>query len=182
MKSKEMQFHFKKIKEQRDAFYHDSAINFENAWIRPKPEKWSIGETIYHLVLMIRLFRRFSGIYIPVIYPWAYIRRKKPYRTETCDIYQQFQQKNKKAMLAPFLLIPPSGLEEKWTISEIRAILERETNQLISNLDNIEQEIAGQISYPDPIAGYPNLIQCIHLLSIHEQHHFDIVKKYGTLS
>lgn len=84
-------------------------------------------------------------------------------------------------MFAPFLFKPPSSLEEKWPISEIRAILEHETNQLVSNLDNIEQDIAVQNDYPDPVGAYPNLIQCIHLLAIHDQHQF-IMKKCGTLN
>lgn len=45
-------------------------------------------------------------------------------------------------------------------------------------LDNIDQDVAGQIYYPDPVAAYPNLVQCVRLLAIHEQHHFTITKKY----
>lgn len=42
---------------------------------------------------------------------------------------------------------------------------------------NIEEDIAGHIRFPDPIAHYPNLIQAIQLLAIHEQHHFKIMEK-----
>lgn len=40
---------------------------------------------------------------------------------------------------------------------------------------NIEEDIAGHIVFPDPIAHYPNLIQSIQLLAIHEKHHFIIM-------
>ncbi|HWI49242.1 MAG TPA: DinB family protein, partial [Rummeliibacillus sp.] len=32
-----------------------------------------------------------------------------------------------------------------------------------------------------PIAHYPNLIQCIDILGIHEKHHFLLCKKYYNL-
>ncbi|WP_096186887.1 DinB family protein [Evansella halocellulosilytica] len=178
MKSKQIHNHFIKLKQQRDEFYTDDSINFESAWTRTMPEKWSIGETLYHLVLMTRLFRRFSNIYIPIMLPLAFIRKKKPYNIEIHNIYQEFQDKKKKSMNAPFLIKPPSGLEEKWTFSEIKALLKHETDKLMANLNDIEQDLAGQIYYPDPVGKYPNLIQSVQLLAIHEQHHFNILKKY----
>lgn len=178
MKSEQINNHFQKLKQQRDAFYHDSAISFTNAWSRPMPDKWSIGETLYHLVLMTKLFRRFSVFYIPLMQPVAYIRRNKAYKTEIHDIYQEFRNKKKRPMNAPFPIKPPDGLEGKWKFDEVQALLENETDKLMRNLNDMEQNIAGQIYYPDPIAGYPNLVQCVHLLGIHEQHHFTIVKKY----
>lgn len=180
MKSEQINIHFQKLQQQRDAFYNDSGINFADAWSRPMPDKWSIGETLYHLVLMVRLFRRFSVIYIPLMLPIAHIRKNKPYKTEIHDIYQEFRNKKKRSMNAPFLIKPPAGLEEKWNFSEIKALLERETDKLMTNLNDIEQVTAGQTYYPDPVAAYPNLIQCVHLLAIHEQHHFNIIKRYYT--
>lgn len=56
-------------------------------------------------------------------------------------------------------------------------LLEGETDRLMVNLNTIRQDVAGQIYYPDPIADYPNLVQCVHLLAIHEQHHFNIMRK-----
>ncbi|WP_160112574.1 DinB family protein [Salicibibacter kimchii] len=178
MKSKEIHDHFTKLKQQRKDFYNSSYVNLDRAWSRPFPEKWSIGETLYHLVLMIRLFRRFSSVYIPILLPVAHVRKKRGYKIEMHNIYETYHQDHKKAMNAPFLIKPPAGLEEKWSINDVQSLLEHETDKLMANLDNIEQDLAGQIYYPDPVAEYPNLIQCIHLLAIHEQHHFKLTKKY----
>ncbi|MGY0694439.1 DinB family protein [Virgibacillus sp. FSP13] len=178
MKSKQIRLHFQKLEAQRTAFFRDSNLNFADSWTRPLPEKWSIGETLYHLLLMARLFRRFSLVYIPVMLPLAHLRKKKAYKIEIHDIYQEYRLKKKRAMNAPFLIKPPADLEEKWNVEEIKSFLEQETDRLMDILNNIDQDVAGQIYYPDPIAAYPNLIQCIHLLAIHEQHHFTITKKY----
>lgn len=56
--------------------------------------------------------------------------------------------------------------------------LDLETSRLQKKLENMDQDIAGQIYYPDPVADHPNLIQSIHLLAIHEQHHFQLTKNY----
>lgn len=81
-------------------------------------------------------------------------------------------------MPAPFLLKPPTDLAQKTALQEVQDLLDTETNKLKVQLDNIEENIAGQIYFPDPIAHYPNVIQSVHLLAIHEQHHFKIVRKY----
>ncbi|RKQ34737.1 DinB family protein [Oceanobacillus halophilus] len=178
MKSNEMETHFQMLILQRQAFYQDKDLDFEQAWVRPLPEKWSIGETLYHLFLMVRLFRRFSNIYIPTMLPLAYARRRKPYQTETHNIYEEYNQKKKKPMNAPSLIVPPSELEKKWNITEIQWLLEYETEKIKTFIKCIGSDVAGHIYYPDPVAYYPNLVQCIHLLAIHEQHHFDLTKKY----
>ncbi len=56
--------------------------------------------------------------------------------------------------------------------------LEQETDKLKAQVSGVEEAVAGHIYFPDTIAHYPNLIQCVHLLAIHEQHHFDITRKY----
>lgn len=177
IESKSMQKHFLTLYSQRDTFYHE--VKCLDAWKRPLPEKWSLGETLYHLLLMIRLFRRASMFYIPLMYPVAYLRRNKRYKTEIYDIYKEYRNVKKKGMSAPPLIIPPANIKED--VSEIKYKIALETSKLIKMLINIDEDIVGQIYYPDPIAKYPNVIQSIHLLAIHEQHHFDLVKKYEQL-
>lgn len=177
MKSEQITHHFQELIQQRDTFFKDKDINFDEPWKRSIPDKWSIGESLYHLALMIRLFRRFSTIYIPVMKPLAYLRRNKPYKIETYDIYQEYKKKKKKPMNAPSLIKPPEELADKWSFEEVKVLLEGETDRLMVNLNTIRQDVAGQIYYPDPIADYPNLVQCVHLLAIHEQHHFNIMRK-----
>ncbi|WP_164219746.1 DinB family protein [Virgibacillus sp. YIM 98842] len=178
LKSEKMDMYFNQLKIQRETFYHDTNLNFAAGWTRPISGKWSIGETLYHLVLMTRLFRRISNFYIPAMLPVAYARKNKPYPSETYNIYAEYYQKKNRAMKAPSVINPPSGIEKKWNITEVQWFLEYETEKFYSLCKYIDENIAGQIYYPDPIAHNPNLIQSIHLLAIHEQHHFDLTKKY----
>lgn len=179
LKSKYMTKYFQTIFTQREQFFADT--KHVPAWRRPQADKWSLGETLYHLLLMMKLFRRVSSWYIPLMYPFANITKHNSYATETYNIYEEYQLVKKKAMPAPSILIPPKGLENKWMLSVLNMQLETETKKLIHQVVHIDDCIAGHIRYPDPIAKYPNLIQSIHLLAIHEQHHFDLVKKYERL-
>ena len=81
-------------------------------------------------------------------------------------------------MKAPSLIKPPENLEKKWTIDEIKAALDDETKRLKHLVESIDEPIAGHIVFPDPVAYYPNLIQTIHILAIHEAHHFRLTKNY----
>jgi len=178
LKSERMKMYFNQLRTQREAFYNEKHLHFDDGWIRPIPEKWSIGETLYHLVLMTRFFRRVSNFYLPIMLPVAYVRKRKPYPSETYNIYTEYNQKKNRAMKAPSVINPIGGIERKWNITEVQWFLEYETQKLYSLLKFIHDDVAGNIYYPDPIAHHPNLIQSIHLLAIHEQHHFDLTKKY----
>ncbi|WP_052345711.1 hypothetical protein [Paucisalibacillus sp. EB02] len=81
-------------------------------------------------------------------------------------------------MNAPFLLTPTKNIYQKYDLKELQKLLHSETDKIKYKLSNIDEKVAGQIHYPDPIAYYPNVIQSVHLLAIHEQHHFDLVIKY----
>jgi len=73
--------------------------------------------------------------------------------------------------------VPPS--KKRFTLSsdDIEQLLVNETSAMQELVKNIEEDIAGHIVFPDPIAHYPNLIQSIQLLAIHEKHHFTIIKE-----
>ncbi|WP_175631838.1 DinB family protein [Virgibacillus siamensis] len=182
MKSQLMTEYFQQMERQREAFYHDQDVDFSRAFIRPFPDKWSIGETLYHLVLISRFFRRLSSVYIPVLQPVAYLRRKNPYPTEIHNIYREYNIKKQRPMNAPKLIVPPPGLAEKYNFEEIKEMLSFETVKLRMDLHHIKQDIAGQIYYPDPVAHCPNVIQSVQLLAIHEQHHFNLVRKYESMT
>lgn len=61
-------------------------------------------------------------------------------------------------------------------VTQLEELLTRETNEIKKLVQNIEENVAGHIVFLDPIAHYPNLIQSIQLLAIHEKHHFMIMK------
>jgi len=178
LKSREINRHFQQLSNQRQAFLTYIHENVEDPWQRSFPDKWSFGETTYHLMLLARLVRRVSTFYLPMMLPYAYLRKSRPFKTETHNIYKAYNQTKRKPMKAPFVLIPPANLYEKYSFQKVQQLLEKETDKIKKQLDGMEENIAGQIRYPDPVANYPNVIQSVHLLAIHEQHHFDLTIKY----
>lgn len=76
MKSRYMKNYFTVIYEQREEFA-DELKNFKNKeWERPQEDKWSFGETYYHLYLMVRLFRQLNKLYLPISKPIATLKKE----------------------------------------------------------------------------------------------------------
>ncbi|ENH97262.1 hypothetical protein J416_06500 [Gracilibacillus halophilus YIM-C55.5] len=182
MKSPNMQKHFRKLHEQREEINGELANFQHQKWIRPYEDKWSWGETYYHLYLMIKWFRRISKCYTPLSIPTAILRKHKPYETHSIDAFTKYKEKNKKPMKAPFILVPPKNIRYRVNFDSLIEALDNETKQLERQVSNISDNVAGHIRFLDPIANYPNLIQSIDLLGIHEKHHFLLCKKYYSES
>ncbi|PWU68745.1 DinB family protein [Gracilibacillus dipsosauri] len=165
--------HFQRIYKQRKEIKIELWKGKE--WQRPSDDKWSWGETYYHLYLMMRWFRRLSKIYIPLAIPFATLRKNKPYPVHSTNIYKQYQLEKKKPMKAPFILVPPKDqVDFGWLVNE----LDKETKQIEKIVLKLSDDVAGHIRYIDPLASNPNLIESIHLLGIHEKHHFSLCEKY----
>src|SRR5690625_1288348 len=99
-----MKEHFEKIYRQREEKEEELGKYSGQEWGRPKENKWSWGETYYHLYLMMKWFRRLSKIYVPITKPVATLQRNKPYLIGSANVYEAYQGKNKKPMKAPFML------------------------------------------------------------------------------
>ncbi len=80
-------------------------------------------------------------------------------------------------MRAPGILVPPKKIRFTLNSYDIEHLLINETLALQELVKDIEEDVAGHIIFPDPIAHYPNLIQAIQLLAIHERHHYEITFK-----
>lgn len=183
MQSIYMTNHFNKIYEQREEFANEIKRFKNKEWERPYKDKWSFGETYYHLYLMVRGFRRLNKLYLPLSRPIAAARKKSPYKTHSNkDLYIEYKEKHNRPMKSPFILLPPKGIESKMSFERLIKELDNETKDLEKMLSEIKDDIAGHIRFPDPIALYPNLIQSIHLIGIHEKHHFLLCKKYYNLN
>lgn len=178
LKSKYIENYFNLVEKQREVFYQLVSQSKSELWERPLPDKWSVGETLYHLYLMVRLVRRFSTIYLPLAKPIANLRKNHHYQTSIHNIYVEYIQKKKRPMKAPYVLTPLKNLSHAYTLLEIQQLLVIETNKLKKLVAELEEPVAGLIRFPDPIACYPNIIQSIHLLAIHEQHHFSLTERY----
>lgn len=176
MKSENISKHFHTLHVQRNQFLpHLHSLSQEQLWYRHNDGKWSIGEHFYHLYLIARMLKvaiKFSFILIP----YAKLRRNTPFATDIHDIYAEYKEKHGRGMKAPWILIPSKKIYYSMSGKELEELLSRETDEIKKLVQNIEENIAGHIVFLDPIAHYPNLIQSIQLLAIHEKHHFMIMK------
>lgn len=182
MKSKSMAHHFHLLQEQRTHYLPCiHSLSQEQLWHREKEGKWSIGEHFYHLYLILKMLKTATKFSL-ILTPYAKMRRNKPFATEINDIYEEYKNKKGRGMRAPGILVPPSKIRFTLSSDEIEQLLVNETSAMQELVKNIEENIAGHIVFPDPLAHYPNLIQSIQLLAIHEKHHFRIMaEQYNRL-
>ncbi|MFD3449644.1 DinB family protein [Microbacteriaceae bacterium 4G12] len=176
MKSESIAKHFHTLTQQRSQFMPQIlSLSQEQLWYRKEDKKWSIGEHLYHLYLILRMLKvvtKFSFVLIP----YAKMKRNTPFATEIHDIYEEFKMKKGRGMNAPWILVPPKRIRHSMDGRELEELLLNETREMEALVKNIEEDIAGHIVFLDPIANYPNLIQAIQLLAIHEKHHFIIIE------
>ncbi|WP_329765399.1 DinB family protein [Bacillus nitratireducens] len=176
MQSENISKYFHTLHVQRNEFLpHLHSLSHEQLWYRKEDGKWSIGEHFYHLYLIAKMLKvaiKFSFTLIP----YAKLRKNTPFATDIHDIYAEYKEKHGKGMKAPWILIPSKKIYYSMNVNELEELLSRETDEIKKLVQNIEENIAGHIVFLDPIAHYPNLIQSIQLLAIHEMHHFMIMK------
>lgn len=177
MKSESISKHFHTLTQQRYQFMLKiQSLPQEKLWYRIEDGKWSIGEHLYHLFLILRMLKVATKFSL-VLMPYAKMRRNKPFATEIHDIYAEFKEKKGRGMKAPSILVPPKKIRHSMDWRELEQLLLNETHEMKALVNNMEDDIAGHIVFLDPIAKYPNLIQAIQLLAIHEKHHFTTIEK-----
>ena len=177
MKSTSMGNHFLTLQEQRAQYLPAiHSLSQEELWRVTRERKWSIGEHFYHLYLILKMLHTATK-YSLFLTPFAKMRRNKPFATEIHDIYEEYQSKKGQGMRAPGILVPPKKISFTLNSYDIEHLLINETLALQELVKDIEEDVAGHIIFPDPIAHYPNLIQAIQLLAIHERHHYEITFK-----
>lgn len=177
MKSQSMEKHFTTLKQQREILYPTlKSLTKVQLWERPKKNKWSIGEMIYHLYLITKMLRVAAIITIPCTKLFARMMRNKPFDSDINDIYKQYKEKHGKGMKAPFILNPPKKIYNTMDYNELKQLLIKETLKVSQVVEDIDEDIAGHIIFLDPVANNPNLIQAIQLLAIHEAHHIRIIQ------
>ncbi|TQR21402.1 DinB family protein [Psychrobacillus vulpis] len=178
MKSESIKKHFTTLEKQRESLFPTlKSLSMTKLWERPEENKWSIGESIYHLFLITKMLRVAAIITIPCTKFYAQMMRNKSFEHSINDIYKEYKEKHGKTMNAPFILNPSNKIYNSMDFTQLNQLLINETLKVSKIVDNIEEDIAGHIIFLDPVANFPNLIQAIQLLAIHEAHHFRIIQK-----
>lgn len=178
MRSHSLGRHFKTLEQQRNMIFpRIKNLSQDELWKRPQADKWSIGETLYHLYLITKMLRIAAKFLIPSTILFAQIKKHKPFETEIHDIYKEYKEKKNRGMKAPFILDPPKNISRQWNFKGLNQLIYKETWKIETMVAEINEETAGHIIFPDPVAHHPNLIQAVQLLAIHEAHHFRIIEK-----
>lgn len=161
---------FKELEALRDDYFQTEEFNGD-IYNRAEPDKWSIGEAIYHCYLLVKLTRQFSEVYLPMAKLFIKIGGIKA-REQNGHMHNIYAGPT---MKAPKILEPK--MERRYSKGELRLMLEEETEKLKSMVSGLTDREAYTIRYPDPVPGWPNVVQMIKVGLIHEQHHYDVLMK-----
>lgn len=166
MRSPTLERYLAMVQQQRQELYDRIApLPAEMVWRRPGDGHWSVGQNLEHVNKLVRLFRWMFTIYLPIARPIARLRRHRPFPIDKEDIYQHDTQK-------------PPGVEPKdrsidpMPFDELRRLLDAELARIRGVLDDLDEDIAGNIYYWDWVTGKVNVQQCILLDYYHERRHF----------
>lgn len=164
----EMEEIFDELEALRNDYFRTDEFN-DDIYKRAVPDKWSIGEVIYHCYLLLKLTRQLSEVYVPLSRTFMKISHRSPeyYDSEMENIYAG------ETMKAPDILVPK--MKKEYSKGELRLMLETETDRLKKCLESLNKDELYWIRYPDPVPGYPNIIQTVKVAKIHEAHHYKIV-------
>lgn len=164
----ELQKAFEILEDTRNEFFSSRAFNGD-IHTRVEDERWSIAESIYHCYKLVKLTRIGLELYLPLSKLVLRTVRCKNENNEMPNIYAG------KTMPAPFILVP--GNVDDLDKGKLRHLLEVETRKINKLVQNLTKREVYCIRLPDPVPNYPNIIQTIKLLEIHERHHYEIVTK-----
>lgn len=171
MSSTVVEEHFARLDAQRLPIRRAaSGLSADALWAPPEAGRWSIGENLQHLTRMMRLFRRFSSIALLLERPIARMRRNRPFLTHARDMFSG------RSLRAPFPIRP----QRPATALSSEAVMEaltKETELLENLLLSEDERILGHVWLWDPVMGSVNLVQVVDLLALHEEHHFEILRR-----
>lgn len=166
--NEEMKQAFDALEVLRDEYFKTDEFNGE-IYRRVQADKWSIGEVIYHCYLLLKLTRLASEFYLPASRFLIKVSRFKAeeHNGKMDNIYAG------PTMKAPKILEP--DMDIRYSKGELRLMLEEETGKLKKMVQDLSDDEAYTIRYPDPVPDYPNVVQTVRLLLIHEKHHYDVL-------
>ena len=165
---RELEELFEELEALRNDYFSTDEFN-DDLYKRDVPEKWSVGEVICHCWLLLKYFRMISRVYNPPARMLLKLSCQSPagYDAHMENIYAG------ETMKAPAFLVP--DMKREYSKGELRMMLEVQTEKLKRALEGLDRDALYRIRYPDPVAGWPNIIQSVKLAKIHEAHHYGIV-------
>ncbi len=166
MRSPTQERYFGQIQAQRQEIYDRIApLPAATIWRRPGDGHWSVGQNLEHVNKLLRLFRWLFLIYLPVAVPIARVRRHRPFAIDKEDIYQHDTQR-------PPGVKPKDRSKNPFRYEALREAMDAELARTSRALQNLPEDVAGNVYYWDWVTGLVNLHQMILLDYYHERRHF----------
>lgn len=160
---------FTELEEMRNEYFKTPEFNGD-IHKRVVRNKWSIEEVLYHCYLLLKFTRQASEVYLPAGKIAMKLSSGKPkdYNGNMNNIYE-----GPEPMPAPCILIPK--VNNDYSKGELRLMMEDETEKMKKLVGKLSKDEAYWITYPDPVPDYPNTVQTVKLLQIHEAHHYNVL-------
>ena len=159
---------------QREAiFLRLASLDEPHLWQRPKPKTWSVGETLDHTRVLLRTFRRLLQILYPLLMPWGWLLRRRPYPTEMDNVYERPSFPN----TVGWLFAPRYTPQRPASLAELSALVESEHDRVRAFYLSKDERVLGHVWLYDPAIGWINMIQALRIGVYHDQHHYDIIER-----
>jgi hypothetical protein len=160
--------------QRESAFVALDGLSDAQLWQRPAPREWSIGEILNHNYLLIASF------YPAIQWIWKWIgwygrmRRNRPYRTETLDLYHdaRFPQ------WVGFVWTPRYNIRKPVPIEQLKSELRTLHADVRQFYKGKDEDVLGNLYLYDPLFGWCNLIVTLRIGVYHDQLHYeDVIKQ-----
>lgn len=162
--------------QRESAFATLERLSDSEVWQRPDPHEWSIGEILNHNYLL------FASLYPVVKRLWDWLgwygrlRRKRPYRTDTEDLYRDPNFPH----WVGFLWTPRHTTRKPVPLQVLKTELEEIHSRVRAFYQGKDEDVLGNLHLYDPLFGWANLIVSLRIGIYHDQLHYDDVLRQAA--
>lgn len=162
--------------EEAEAFEHYTVLFTEAEFTNQPDGRWSVGDTTQHLFLSARPVRRLMAGPRDVVAQWGRANGLSRTYDVIKDMYRQALEKGVKA---PLNLSPrPEDVAADKAI--VVARLTETYLALASQLTHWSEEELDQYQIPHPALGLLSVREMLYFISIHTQHHINVLSKMNN--
>ncbi len=155
-------------KQRKSLFSQLEGTKMDKLWQRPETNTWSIGEHVDHTRVLLRSLRRIFTFLWPLLRPYAWLRRKKPYKTNIDDVYQRADFPNNAGWIWP----PTFNAKRPVSVDTLHMYSLKEHEAVCKFYAHKDENILGNFYLYDPAIGWVNLIQSLRVGAYHDSRHF----------
>lgn len=158
-------------------------LTLEQLWTPPAEGKWSIGQSLQHLIQLLRISKYVLAYLRPLFWAASLVKLRRSYPTEFEDIYATMKKPYPAPVVFDSAKMGASIPGQDATIPELVDLLRSEARQLRAQTAWMSDADAGNCYTFHPVAGIINFHQTLGFLEVHERHHLAIMQRdKGTVT